>query len=275
MTTQAKRPVGRPKKADQPKAEVQQKRPKSLPIKRKESAIKGWEYEIWRNPALATVLTSKGKTIFDESKNTVRSIRYCPNEPSIYLDEQSEHAYIEPIIFRNGKLFVPKNKPNLKEYLDAYPANEANGGNLFRLVDTERDAEKELETEFIVADAVSKVRDTPIEELLPVAIYFNINIDSPSSEIRFNLLNLAKKDPSEFLDAFNDPQVVARSLAKQASDYQFIALRENGVYWFDTNKLIVTVPVGRNPLDVITRFLLTEQGSSVYAEIEEKLAKLA
>lgn len=275
MTTQTKRPVGRPKKAEEPKATVQQAPAKKLNIKRKEVAIKGWEYEIWRNPSLATVISSKGKTVYDEEKNTVRSIRYCPNEPSVWLDEQSEHAYVEPVIFRNGKLFVPKEKPNLKAYLELHPANEKNGGHMFRLVDTERDAEKELNSEFIIAEAVSKVRDTAIDELLPVAIYFNVTIDAPSSEIRFNLLNLAKKDPEAFLDAFNDPQVVARSLAKQASDYQFIALRENGVYWFDTNKLIVTVPVGRNALDVITRFLLTEQGASVYAELEEKLAKLA
>lgn len=274
MTQTTKRPVGRPKKTAAPaEAQVKSASKKSV-IKRNQPESKGSEYEIWRNPSLATVISARGKTVYDEEKNTVRTIRYCPNEPSPWLDEQSQYAVVEPIIFRNGKLFVPKEKPNLKAYLDLHPANEANGGTMFRIVDTTRDAEKELANEFATADAISKVRDTQIDDLLPVAIFFNINIDTPSSEIRFNLLNLAKKDPQGFLDAFNDPQVVARSIAKQASDYQFISLRENGVYWFDSNKLIVTVPVGRNSLDVITRFLLTEQGASVYAELEEKLAKL-
>ena len=274
MTQTAKRPVGRPKKAAQPAAESSNR--KTTVVRKEKPVNTNVEYEIPNGKGgIVTMIPMKGVTIYDEDQDTVREIRYCPNEPSIFVDEQSQNAKRETIIFENSRLFVPKTKPNLRKFMDLHPNNIANGGNLFVKVDTRAKAELDIEKEFLISDAVIKVRDTDINDLLPVALVFNIDVNQAVSEIRYNLLNLARKRPADFMNAFDDTTVVARSIAKQASDYQFIKLKENGVYWYDTNKLIVSVPVGRNALDVITRFLLTEQGASVYSELEGKLEKLA
>jgi hypothetical protein len=145
---------------------------------------------------------------------------------------------------------------------------------LFREVNKRKDAEKELAREFLLTDAISKVRDTDINELLPVAIYFGININTPVSEIRYNLLNIAKKKTEEFLESFDSPQVMARSTVQQAKEYQILNVKSSGVYWFDSNSLIVSVPVGQDPIDVMTRFCLTEKGSSTLANLEERLERL-
>lgn len=277
-TTQRRGP-GRPKKqAAAETAVATPPAPKSVKktvVRKEPEKATHSEYELLQRGGIVTMIPMRGVTVFDESQNTVREIRYCPNEPSIYVDEQSEHAKREALFFRDGKLFVPREKPNLLAFMNTHPGNADNGGGVFKRVDKKLDAEKEMEREFAVSEAITKVRNTDITDLLPVALYFNVNIDRNTSEIRFDLLRLAKKDPAEFMQAFDNPQVQARSIAKQAADYQIIALRENGAYWFDTNKLIVSVPVGRTPLDVITRFLLTEQGATVYGELEEKLEKLA
>ena len=123
-------------------------------------------------------------------------------------------------------------------------------------------------------DAISLVRETEINDLLPVAIYFGININTQTSEIRYNLLNIARKKPQDFIQAFDSPQVQARSSIQQAKDYQIINLKKDGVYWFDSNGLIVSVPVGQKAMDVMVRFCLTEKGSSVLSLIEDKLDKL-
>ena len=265
---------GRPKKtAPQPAAKATAK--KSTVVRKEKPANTNVEYEIPRGGGIVTMIPMKGVTVYDDEKDTVREIRYCPNEPSVFVDEQSDNAKRETIIFEMGRLFIPKSKPNLKKFMELHPENIANGGSLFRKVDKKAQAEVDLQKEFLVSDAVIKVRDTDINDLLPVALFFNIDVNQAVSEIRYNLLNIARKKPEEFMSAFDDPTVTSRSLAKQASDYQFIALRENGVYWYDTNKLIVSVPVGRNALDVMTRFMLTEQGASVYSELEDKLSKLA
>jgi hypothetical protein len=265
---------GRPKKTtseSQPVAQV-----KKTTVVRKEKPVNtNREYSIMGKGGIVTMIPMRGVTIYDEDRDTVREIRYCPNEPSIYMDEQSPAAKRETIIFNGGKLFVPKSKPNLRLFLDKHPQNKLNGGSLFEHIDHSEDKRKEIEREFATSDAIIKVRDTDIQDLLPVALFFNIDVNISVSEIRHNLLNIARKNPQDFMNAFDDPTVISRSLAKQASDYQFIAFRENGVYWYDTNKLIVAVPVGRTAIDVMTRFMLTEQGATVYSELEDKLSKLA
>jgi len=39
--------------------------------------------------------------------------------------------------------------------------------------------------------------------------------------------------------------------------------------------MIVSVPVGQDPMDVMIRFCLTEKGSAVLSSLEERLEKLA
>ena len=272
-TTTQRRP-GRPKKAatTEPKAEPKAKR---SVVRRKQEVKQHAEYEIINAGGIVTMLPQKGVTVYDPEKDTVREIRYCPNEPSIWSDEQGDKAKREAVIFRDSRIFVPKEKPNLKKFLEIHPGNQANGGKLFRLVDKKADAEKELNREFLLNDAISMVREKAIEELLPVAIYFGYNINSSTSDIRFNLLQKAKKNPQEFIEAFDSPQVQVRSVVQQAKEYQFISTRESGVHWFDSGQLIVSVPAGMDPVDVMTRFCMTEKGASVLSNLEEKLSKLA
>ncbi len=255
-------------------AEAPKPKKKSV-IKRKDNLSTVVEYEIQRGGGVAYMLPQKGVTVFDKENNTVREMRYCPNEPSIYVDEQSDNAIKESVIFREGRLFVPQNKPNLKYFLDNHPFNVDNGGHIFKLVDKKRDAEAELAKEFKASEAVVMVRDTDINDLLPIALYFKVNINTPTSEIRYNLLNIAKKKPQEFIEAFDSPQVQARSVIQQAKDYQIIGLKDDRCFWFDSKTMIVSVPAGQNPMDVMVRYCLTEKGASVLAELEQQLEKLA
>ncbi len=247
---------------------------KSAPIKRRVEAPTSRVYQTVNGGGIVNMIQSKGITIFDEESGQVREMRYCPNEPSIWRDEQSDSARKEAVVFRNGNLIVPRTKPNLMEYLDRHPGNQANGGNNFKLVDNKKDAQINLEKEFSVSEAIIAVRDKSIEELLPIAIYFGMNIDRNASEIRFDLLQRAKKNPSEFLGAFDSPIVKVRALVKQCESYQIIALKNDGAYWFDSNKMIVANPAGHDCDDTLARFLMTEKGATTHASLEERLEKL-
>ena len=273
MTTQTKKAPGRPPKA-QPAAKAAPAPKKNL-FKREERVEQNKEYEIIRGGGVAFMLPQKGVTVYDAEKDTVREIRYCPNEPSIWSDEQGERAVRQSVIFRDKRLFVPKDKPNLRMFLEKHPGNAANGGGIFREINKKKDAENELQKEFALNDAVSKIRDTRIEDLLAVALYYNVNINVSASDIRFNLLQIAKRKPNEFMQAFDSPQVSARATLIQAKDWQLINVKQDGVYWFDSNKLIVSVPVGQEPMDVAVRFCLTEKGASVLSSLEERLERLA
>lgn len=273
MAQQAKRSPGRPK--SQPTAVQEAPAPKKTVIKRKEPMLNHAEYEIIGKGGLVYMLPQKGVTVYDAEKDTVREMRYCPNEPSIWTDEQGDRSVKQSVVFREGRLFVPKNKPNLRVFMDTHPGNAKNGGGIFKEVNKTLDAKKELDKEFLLMEAVSQVRDKDITDLLPIALYFNVNIDRDASEIRFNLLNIAKKKPQEFLGAFDSPQVKARAIIKQAADYQIIKMNADGCYWFDSNSLIVSVPVGQDSMDVMVRFCLTEKGAPVLSSLEEKLQRLS
>lgn len=282
MTKQTRRAPERPKAqvenatVESPVVEVTASKPKKKNIiKRKEDSSTHVEFEIPSRAGVVYMLPQKGVTIFDSENDTVREIRYCPNEPSIYVDEQSDNAIKESVAFREGKLFVPKEKPNLRKFMESHPMNTANGGHIFRKVDKKKDASDELEKEFKVSEAVAMVRDKDINDLLPIALYFNVNINKPSSEIRFNLLRIAKSKPQDFIESFDSPSVTARSIVQQAKDYQIIEVKEDRCSWFDSKSMIVSVPVGQDPMDVMIRFCLTEKGSAVLSSLEERLEKLA
>jgi len=74
---------------------------------------------------------------------------------------------------------------------------------------------------------------------------------------------------------FDDPRVKTRSAVIQAMDFQILAGKPDGVYWFDSGRLIISVPAGQDPTDIMVRFCLTEKGASVYEEIVSRLEKLS
>jgi hypothetical protein len=275
VKTAPERPKAQTKKASTeptftPAAPVKKQRS----IKRKEQILQHAEYEIPKNAGIVYMLPQKGITVYDAEKDTVREMRYCPNEPSIWADEQGANARKETVAFREGKLFAPKDKPNLRQFLDLHPMNIKNGGKIFKQIDKKQDAEIELKKEFLLTDAIGMVRDKDINELLPIALYFGVNINTPVTEIRYNLLNIAKKKTEEFIQSFDSPQVQTRSTVQQAKDYQIINVNDNGCYWFDSNRLIVSVPVGQDAMDVMVRFCLTEKGASVLSTLEDRLDRL-
>jgi hypothetical protein len=98
-----------------------------------------------------------------------------------------------------------------------------------------------------------------------------MNVDRPIAEVKHDLLLKAKSNPKTFIESFDNPVVSMKSMVKQAGDYQIINLAHDGVKWFDTNKLIVSVPAGQDPTDVFVRYCMTEAAAPVVAEIERQL----
>jgi hypothetical protein len=132
-------------------------------------------------------------------------------------------------------------------------------------------SERKLEDEFKMHDAVGLIRNKDLEELLSVAISFGINIDRPVNEIKHDLMVMAKKSPQAFIESFDNPIVEMKTIISQAKKYQVIKLTEKGAFWFDSNKLIVSVPAGKDPMDVFVRYCMTEAAAPVVEEIKKQL----
>ncbi len=220
-------------------------------------------------------LKGNNLVVFDEETNTNRQIRYCPGEASIYVDEQSKSAIREPVIFRNKMLLVRYDQPNLREFLTKHPENIINGGGSFSLVNKQVDVEKQIENDFLITDAITIIKARPIDELLPVAMALNIKTNQKDLNVKRDLVNYAKNKPQDFLDMFDNPIVHARTTVMQGLDFQIVSEKNGVIVWPDTGKVVVSIPVGQDPIDTLTRFCMTDKGSSVLSEIERQLADIA
>ena len=266
MSTTTKRGPGRPptkKTATTSKTKISVKRDIPKDVVR--------EYRTMKPMGATFMMQQKGTTVFDPEQNTVRELRYCPNEPSVWRDEQSENATRKSVVFQDGRVFVRPDQPNLNRFMELHPGNKENGGALFELVNKTKKAEVHVDTEFLVADAVTMVRDKELDELLSVAVSAGIDVDRPVAEIKHDLLVYAKKNPQGFIDSFNNPVVEMKTKLKMASKYQIVKVSPSGVSWYDSGKLIVSVPAGKDPLDVFVRYCLTESATAVVEEIERQL----
>ena len=61
---------------------------------------------------------------FDEDKGINRPLRYARNQKSPFEDEQDGNAILEPIVFEDGFLYVPKENQILQEFLSYHPQKD-------------------------------------------------------------------------------------------------------------------------------------------------------
>ena len=268
MPNTAKR--GRPAKKAAPTVQEQPETPK-FQVKQKIEENKTLEYKLTRGGGAVYMMHQKGITVYDKKRDTIREIRYCPNEPSVYREDQSGNAVRKSVVFANGRLFVRPDQPNLRQYMDLHPGNKANGGSEFYLVDKQKKAKIDVDKEFLQADAIMMIRQKPFEDLLAVAAAMGVNVDREASEVKHDLLMIAKKNPENFIKSFDNPEITMKAKIRMASKYGIINLSKSGVRWNDTNNLIVSVPVGKDPLDVMLRFCLTEAGTPTVEELDRQL----
>lgn len=279
MANTAKKPMGRPKaapKAAPQAAPITTPSTSSTKVKRNlgDDAKKDKVYTIQKGGGHWFKIKQNNITVFDEETGRVRQLRYSPNEMSVWADEQSDNIIREQIVFNRKNLLVPYTKPNLQKYLDLHPDNKANGGKVFHLVDTEKKAAIELDKEFLALDAVAMVRDKSIDELIPVAMFLGIDTDQKNMEIKRELLQEAKANPKKFIEMFDNPVVKVKSTIMSAIDFQILRNDNDGLKWFDSNRLIVATPAGQETIDIATRFCLSEKGAVVFEEIENQLSKI-
>ena len=272
MNQSIKRPAGRPKTTAPISYAPTMEAPKhkKVAIKREEKLSETSEY-LALNSGAVLMLMQSGITIYDEGTSKIREVRYCENEHSIFKDEQAEKSVRTPVIFKMSRLFVRRDQPNLKHFLDIHPMNKSNGGSLFELVDNLKKVEVDIDKEFLMNDAINLLRTKELDELLSVALAYGMDIDRPVAEVKHDLLLKAKTSPKVFIESFDNPVVAMKSKIAQAVSYQIIKADSDAIKWFDTNKHIISVPVGQDAVDVFVRYCMTEAGAPVVGEIERQL----
>jgi hypothetical protein len=211
---------------------------------------------------------------FDEENNLNRPLRYAVNQKTPFEDEQDGNAIVEPVIFENGFLSVPKNNPVLQEFLHYHPLN----GRTFIEVDHEKDAAKEVESLSAEVDALIQARQLSVEQLESVSrVLFGKDPSRfTSSELKRDVLIYAKRDPQGFLNVLGDPMLKLQSNVHVFFENKLLTFR-NGQkeVWFNTNsnkKKMLTVPYGEDPYFSVAEFLKSDEGIDALKMLENSLA---
>ena len=81
-----------------------------------------YELTIHETP-IVYILKSKGILWFDKEKGYEREIKYCENQKTVFTDEMKGPQRMNHISFKDGKLYVPKEKQTLQKFLSMHPDN--------------------------------------------------------------------------------------------------------------------------------------------------------
>jgi hypothetical protein len=211
---------------------------------------------------------------FDEENNVNRPLRYARNQKSPFEDEQDGNFLLEPIIFDDGFLSVPRTNPVLQQFLHYHPLN----GSAFIEVDKTIDAAKEVEMLNFEVDALIEARQLTIEQLEVVSrVMFQKDVTNISTaELRRDVLIYAKREPKSFLDILNDPLLKLQSNVQMFFSSNILQFR-NGQreVWFNTKtnkKKMMGIPFGEDPFETVALYLKTDEGLEVlkFLEISSK-----
>jgi hypothetical protein len=210
---------------------------------------------------------------YDEKNNVNRALRYAKNQKTPFEDEQDGNAIVEPIIFEDGFLRVPKQNPVLQSFLHYHPLN----GNVFVEVDKEKDAAEEVEELNTEVEALIEARQLSIEqiEMLTRVMFGKDPSTISTAELKRDILVFAKTEPKEFLNILNDPELKFQAKIRLFFESKLLVLRNNEKeVWYNTatnKKKMLSVPFGESPNDMVAFFLKSDEGLDSLQMLETTL----
>lgn len=206
---------------------------------------------------------------FDEATNTLRALRYCTNQRSIFIDEQTGDVILGQIPFENGKLIVPKENPTLQWFLDTTPAKNVK----FYEFNAEKVAETELSNLDIEFEAQKQARELDLSKLESVALAIpsigNKALTMKSSELKRDVLLFAKSEPKTFLKLANNEDVELLGTVVWALENNILTFKN--YKFFNGEDMLLEVPFDEtNPNMMAVRYLKTKQGDALLKFIESQ-----
>lgn len=212
---------------------------------------------------------------FDEETGQNRALRYARNQKSPFEDEQDGHAILEPIIFEDGLLAVPKNNQVLQKFLAYHPDN----GILFEELDTKKDASDQIDWMMVQLNAQNAAMNLDIATREAIGrILLGARVDNLSSEeLKRDVLLYARNNPEEFLDMIDDPELRLQNIAAKALQDNLFTLKNNrrDIYFNlpDNKKKLMGIPFGDDPIKLLTSYLQSDEGIELYKVLETKYTK--
>jgi len=261
-TVVAKQPV-----VETPKVEVKP-RPKKNTWE-----IKDRVYYLKQNrTSLTYSMKSSGIYYFDEEKGYERELKYCENQRTSFVDEMKGDQRLAHIIFRNGGLYVPREKVTLQKLLSIYhPMKDK----LFYEHKPQVLASSELDKLEIEADAMIVAKSLDVDKLEAVMrVELGSKVSSMSSkELKRDALLFAKNNSVLFLELVEDENVELRNIGIKAVEANIIKISQDQktFFWASNDRKLMTVPFDEHPYSALASWFKTDEGMEIYSNIEKRL----
>ena len=209
---------------------------------------------------------------FDKDNGDQKELRYATNQNSVFVQDQKGESTLGHIIFKNGTLFVPKEKQNLQKLLSLYHPDL---NKKYKEFDPVINAGEDLDDMDIQLDAMNAAREMDIDQaeaILRVEVGSKVS-KMTSKEIKRDLMLFARSNPYLFIDLANDENVHLRNVAIKAVEQNIIKLSgdQRTVFWASNNRKLLTVPFDEHPYSAIAAYFKTDEGMEVFQSIEKKI----
>jgi len=204
---------------------------------------------------------------FDEERGEQRELRYATNQNSPFVDEQKGEIMLGHIIFEDGVLGIPKAKQNLQKLLSLYHPKK---GIVYDEWQPQVIAKDEIEDINLEIDALLAAKEMEIDQAEAV---LRVEKGSEVSELRRDLLIMAKKNPKAFLAIAADENVGLRNIGITAGEKGIIKLAQDqrSFHWGSNDRKLMTIPFDENPYSALAAWFKTDEGVEVYKTIKKKL----
>ena len=252
---------------------VETPKPKKVENKKPTWEIKDRVYNLKsKRKPISFMLRSSNVYYFDLEKGYERELKYCQNQKTPFVDEMQGDQRLEHIIFRNGTLFVEKNKTTLQKLLSLYHPQK---NKTYVEYEPAKEAANEIEILELEADAIILAREIDIdlaEAIMRVEKGSEVSKLS-SKELKRDLLVFARNNPALFLELASDDNVQLRNFGIKATELGIIKLSndQRNFLWGSNDRVIMTVPFDEHPYTALAHWFKTDEGMEIYANIEKRL----
>jgi hypothetical protein len=210
---------------------------------------------------------------FDSDKGYERELKYCENQRTPFVDEMQGDQRLSHIVFRNGALFVAKEKTVLQKLLSLYHPDK---DRLYYEHKPQQVAKNQVEILELEIEALMVAKDLDIEmaeAVMRVEIGSEVS-NMSSKELKRDLLLYAKNNPELFLELVNDDNVQLRNFGIKATELNIIKLSSDQRYfmWGSNDRKLMTVPFDEHPYSALAQWFKTDEGMEVYTNIEKRLS---
>lgn len=218
------------------------------------------------------IIKSRGLFYFDKDKGYEREIKYARNQQTPFVDEMKGHSKLGHIIFRNGKLFVEKEKVALQKFLSLYHPGR---GQIFKEFNADEIATSDLDIIELQLEAMNLAKTIDVDQaeaILRTEIGREVT-KMTSKELKRDLLVFAQNQPQLFLELANDDNINVRNTGIRAVEAGLIELSQDQrtFKWQSTGKKLITVPFDENPYSALAAWFKTDDGIDIFKTVEKRL----